>query len=357
VSRGASRVPTWLGRTSEAVVVEIALAHNDDHELAAGEADDSIGVEGVLDQVRAVERTCLDLGWQVWRVPVGRDLPAVVKLLGRRRPDVVFSMVESVSGESRLEPAMAYLLEWLGLPYTGSPPVALALALHKPLARAVLADAGVAVPRGAVLENGDEPLDGLSYPVIVKPTREDGSHGIRNASVATSESAARARARYVTQQYAQPALVEEFIDGREFNVSLLGPAKAPVVLPLREIRYTLPADLPRLLGYEAKWRPETVEFQETLPATVIDPPELVESIPATARAAYTALGVRDYGRVDIRLDRNGRPMVLDVNPNPEIVPRGHFGLAATALEGGLSFPDLITFIVDQALARRPGSRG
>jgi D-alanine-D-alanine ligase len=331
--------------------VDIALAYNDDHELVAGETDDSIGVEGVLDQVQAVEETCRELGWQAWRLPVGRDVAAVVELVRRRRPDVVFSMVESVAGESRLEAAVAYLWEWLGLPYTGSPPVALALALQKPLARAVLVDAGVAVPRGAVLERGDEPLDGLGYPVIVKPTREDGSHGIRSASLAATEAAARERARYVIERYAQPALVEEFVDGREFNVSLLGPAEAPVVLPLREIRYTLPPGLPRLMGYEAKWKPETVEYRETLPATVDDPPELVESISSTARAAYTALGVRDYGRVDLRLDGAGTPVVLDVNPNPDIVPGGNFGLAATALAAGYSFPELIGFIVDQALAR------
>jgi D-alanine-D-alanine ligase len=334
--------------------MKIALAYNDDHGLAAGEADDSIGVEGVLDQVQAIEQTCVDLGWETRRVPVGRDLALAVESLQSRRTDVVFSMVESVAGESRLEAAMAYVLEWLDLPYTGSPPLALALALDKPLARAVLAGAGVKVPRGVVLERGAETLDGLAFPVIVKPAREDGSHGIRSASVAEHEAAARERAHYVIERYAQPALVEEFLDGREFNVSLLGPPDAPRVLPLREIRYTLPPELPRLMGYEAKWRPDTVEYRETLPATVDDPPELVESIASAARAAYAAIGVRDYGRVDIRLDRDGAPTVLEVNPNPDIVPTGNVGFAATALEAGLSFPDLIGFIVEQALARRPG---
>src|SRR5205823_669256 len=143
--------------------------------------------------------------------------------------------------------------------------------------------------------------------------REDGSHGIRNASLAATEVEARERARYVIERYAQPALLEEFVDGREFNVSLLGPAEAPLALPLREIRYTLPPELPRLMGYEAKWKPETVEYRETLPATVEDPPELVEAVSSVARAAYSALGLRDYGRVDLRLDTDGTPTVLDVN--------------------------------------------
>jgi D-alanine-D-alanine ligase len=214
-----------------------------------------------------------------------------------------------------------------------------------------------------VLASGDESLDDFTYPVIVKPSREDGSHGIRSESVAGDEREARERARYVVERYEQPALVEEFVGGREFNVSLLGPAEAPIVLPLREIRYTLPPELPQLMGYEAKWKPETVEYRETLPKTVDDPPDLVEAVSARARAAYTAIGVRDYGRVDMRLTDDGTPMVLDVNPNPDIVPGGDFGLAATALEAGLSFPDLVGFVVDQALARpgrtRPasGSRG
>jgi D-alanine-D-alanine ligase len=329
--------------------VEIALAFNDDHQLVAGEPDDAIGVESVLDQVEAVEQVCLEQRWEVRRVPVGRDFAAALALLEEARPDLVFSMVESVGGDARLEAAWAYVLEWLGFPYTGSPPLALSLGLHKPMARAVLASVGVALPNGAVLARGDESLDGLAYPVIVKPSRLDASHGIRNDSVADDEAAARERVRYVIERYAQPALVEEFVDGREFNVSLLGPSDAPRVLPLREIRYDLPPGLPRLVGYEAKWKPETAEYQGTMPATVEDPPESVAAVSSIARAAYSALGVRDYGRVDIRLEADGAPVVIDVNPNPDLGPGS--GLAAAALEGGLSYPDLIGFVLDEALAR------
>lgn len=332
--------------------MQIALAYNSDHALKAGEPDDNIGVEGVIEQVEAVEQACLELGWEPRRVAVDGRLGAAVEILEAHRPDVVFSMVESIDGESRLEPAMAYVLEWLGIPYTGSPPVALALALDKPLARAVLASAGVRVPRGVLRERDDERLDGLRYPLIVKPSREDGSHGIRSESLVGDDAAARARVRYVIERYAQPALVEEFVDGREFSVSLTGPSEAPVVLPLREIVYTLPPHLPRLLGYEAKWMPETVEYQETMPASPSDlAPELAESIAAAAQAAYSAIGVRDYGRVDVRVHPSAGPLVLDVNPNPPLVPGGTFGLAAAALDAGLSFLDLVGFIVDQALAR------
>jgi D-alanine-D-alanine ligase len=333
--------------------VQIVLAYNDGGGLAAGEADDALGVEAVLDQVEAIEQACLELGWTPRRVAVGRDLAAAVEQLRQPRPDVVFMMVECVGGDSRLEAATASVFEWLGLPYTGPPPLATAIALHKPAARAVLAAAGVRVPRGVVLETGEEPLGGLPFPVIVKPSREDGSHGIRNESFAAAEQAARERARYIIEHYAQPALVEEFVAGREFNVSLLGPPEDPRVLPLREIHYTLPRELPRLVGYEAKWKPGTVEYRGTPSVPVDHPPETVEAVGSIARAAYTAVGLRDYGRVDVRLDARDRPVVIDVNANPDLTPSGNLGLPGTALEAGLSYPDLIRFIVEQALARRP----
>jgi D-alanine-D-alanine ligase len=333
--------------------VQIVLAYNDDAALAAGEADDALGVTGVLDQLAAVEQACLDLGWEPRRVAVGTDLGAAVEQLQNPRPDVVFTMVESVGGDARLEAAAGGVFEWLRLPYTGPAPAATAIALHKPLTRAVLQAAGVAVPRGVVLERGDEALDGLSFPVIVKPSREDGSHGIRVDSVAADEQAARGRADYVIARYAQPALVEELVDGREFNVCLLGSPDDPQVLPLREIDFTLPPHLSRIVSYEAKWKPESVEYAGTWPQPVDGPPELVDAVVSAARSAYTAVGLRDYGRVDVRLDGAGRPLVIDVNANPDITPGG-FGFAATALAAGISFPELVRIIVEQALARRPG---
>ncbi|HST26259.1 MAG TPA: ATP-grasp domain-containing protein [Gaiellaceae bacterium] len=331
--------------------MKIALAFGEDRALAAGEPEDSVGVEAVRDQVDAVEEACASLGWEPRRVLVGDDLPSVVDPLRAAGPDVVFSMVESIGGDARREASAAVLFEWLGLPYTGSPPFALALALRKPLARAALAEAGIAVPRGAVLERGDEPLD-LRYPAIVKPSREDGSHGIRSESVVADEAGARARAAYVIERYAQPALVEEFVPGRELNVSLLGPADSPTVLPLREIGFALPDSLPRLVTYEAKWLPGSVEYRGTPSEPVTGPQELVEVVSETARAAYRAIGLRDYGRVDIRLDADGTPVVIDVNPNPDIAPSGNLGLAGAAADVGMSFPDLVAFVVDQALSRR-----
>ena len=304
-----------------------------------------------LESIDAVQAACLDAGWETWRLAVDEDLASTVSALERRRPDVVFSMVESVGNDTRLEAGMAYLFEWLRIPYTGAPPLALSLALHKPLARAMLESVGVAMPRGRVMELADASLDGLRYPLIVKPSREDGSIGISSSNVVADAASARDRIHDVVTRFGQPAIVEEFIDGREFPVSLLGPTEDPQVLPLREIDYRLPPHLPRLLTYEAKWVEGSPEYGGTfsVPAPDVDS-ELAAELQSIARAAYRAAGLRDYGRVDIRLDPQAGPLVIEVNPNPELLP-GTGGIAGAALDAGLSFGDLVGFIVEQAVAR------
>src|SRR6266511_3244217 len=130
----------------------VAVAYSTDLEAAPGQVEDWLLASCGLESVEAIESACVDVGWTTWLVPVSPDLSRVVDDLERRRPDVVFSLVESIKDETRLEAAMAYLLEWLGIPYTGAPPLALSLAQHKPIARAVLQGAGVEVPNGVVLE-------------------------------------------------------------------------------------------------------------------------------------------------------------------------------------------------------------
>lgn len=331
-------------------VLRIALTYGVDVEFAPGDEawlEPSCGLESV----EAVEAACRELGWEIWRIAVDRDLAAAVGALEQRRPDVVFSMVESIGGDARLEAGVTYLLEWLGIPYTGAPPFALALALHKQHARAMLQGAGVPVPPGMMFEHPDFSLDGLRFPLIVKPAREDGSIGISSASVVATEGSTRERVQLVVERFAQPAIVEEFVDGREFAVSLLGPTEDPTVLPLREVDYRLPPHLPRLLTYEAKWVTGSPEYGGTLTIAASDlDSELEGQLRSTAQAAYRAVGLRDYGRIDLRLHPTDGPVVVDVNPNPELLP-GEMGIAGAALEAGLSFTELIRVIVEQAVAR------
>jgi D-alanine-D-alanine ligase len=344
--------------TIEGVRVAIATAADDG--LAFGDDVDSIAVRDVGDRAREVEAACAALGATPIRVRATSDLAALVRDLRASRCDVVFSLVESIEGNARMEAAAAFVFEWLGLPFTGSPPETLALALDKPRTRDVLRGRGVAVPVGMIVSNGNEDLSALRLPVIVKPSREDASHGVRNASVVDTHLAATERAIYVIERYRQPALVEEFVAGREFNLSLLGPPQAPEILPIVEMGYEkLPAGLPRLVGYEAKWMPGTPEFEGTIPRPAVDlEPGVAARLAAAAAMAYDAIGLRDYGRVDLRLDRNLKPLVLDVNPNPDIVAEaGIAGLLGAARLAGWTYENLIAYLIEQALARARAAAG
>jgi D-alanine-D-alanine ligase len=334
--------------------LRVGVLFNDDENLGQADAADAAAVQAVRDCARAVAAACEENGWAAALVPASPD---PIELLGRlreERVDVVFNLVEALEGDARREAAAAWLLELARLPYTGCPPRAMTLALEKPVARAVLAARGVPVPAGALLERGDEPLDALRFPVIVKPAAADASHGITLDSVVHDAAAARARARALRETYGQAAVVEEFIDGRELNVSILGEGEAAAPLPLFEIAFDerFPRDRPRIVTYAAKWGTEDdPEFSgsRSVPARGLAPAQ-VERVRATALAAYRALGLRDYGRVDLRLHPERGPFVVDVNPNPDISPCAGLNIAADA--AGLTHAQLVGRVVRSALERR-----
>jgi D-alanine-D-alanine ligase len=213
----------------------------------------------------------------------------------------------------------------------------------------------VRVARGALLRAGDEPLPAAPFPWIVKPSREDASHGITKDSVCHDAESARARCREVIATYRQPALVEEFLPGRELNLSVLGEGDTAEVLSPAEIDYTaLPAGHPPLITYEAKWDEASYIYNATPSVAAVGLGDALEAeVRATALAAYRAIGLRDYGRVDLRLDSAGRPVVLEVNPNPDISPGA--GFAKAAARSGLSHDELVARIVRSA-ARRLAER-
>jgi D-alanine-D-alanine ligase len=333
--------------------MRVLILHNDDGALAHGEQADTLAIAGVLEAARGVEGACRDLGFAVRTLPAPAAPAELVALLAAERPEVVFNLVESVKGEARFEAAVAWVYELLGLAYTGSPAFALSLALRKDVTNALLRGRGVPIPEGRVLERGDEPLAGLTFPLIVKPVREDASHGITLESVCQDEAAARARARYVIERYAQSALCEEFVEGRELNVTVLGEGESARTLELMEIDYSgWPAGQPRLITYNAKWEEESAECKGSVPVPARDLPEgLAASIRAAALGAYRAVGLRDYGRVDLRVHPERGPLVLDVNANPDLTPGA--GLSKAAAASGVSYVELCAGIVLAAAARRP----
>jgi D-alanine-D-alanine ligase len=284
------------------------------------------------------------------------------------RPDIVFNVAEGLHGLAR-ESQVPAMLEMLRIPYTGSDPVTLAVCLDKARTKDVLAAHGVPVPAGRVVESADDvagllekkgalPRPGaplLRLPMIVKPLAEGSSKGITDASLARDEDQLHRAISRVLGLYRQPALVEEFLPGREFTVAMLGNANHVQCLPIVEIRFdTLPPGVNPIYSYEAKWVWDTSDR----PLEIFDCPapidvELKDDIESVCLRAWRALGLRDWTRIDVRLDASGQPRVLEVNPLPGILPHPEqnscFPKAARA--AGLSYNALVRRVLDAAVAR------
>ena len=263
-------------------------------------------------------------------VGVRGDVDEMLAAIAAHRPDVIFNLCEAPLGRPDLEAHAAALFEWLGLRFTGSGSATLALARDKRRMNAVLRGHGVAVPRAGV------------WPAIVKPADEDGSTGIDLDSICTdAEAVERARARW-----SGPVIVEEFVGGREFAVSLWG-RDGPEHAAVGE---TLFRNGLRLNTYRAKWDSECAEYADS-PLdyhAAIDPP-LRDAVVAAACAAWRACGCRGYLRVDVRCNAAGIPCVLDVNPNPAIGPG--IGISRSIEEVGWRWTDFVRLQVESARDR------
>jgi D-alanine-D-alanine ligase len=269
--------------------------------------------------------------------------------------DLVFNLCEGLSGHGSEEHLPAAAVELLGLPMTGARALTLGLCLRKDLVNAHLRGQGIAVPDWAVARAG-EPVAWRRYPAIVKPAAEDASLGIDAHSVVRSAAeleAARARGHATWPRL----LVQRFVDGREFNLALVGDQ----VLPPAEIEWALPEGLPRVVTYAAKWDTGSVYDQGTIPR-ILGPRDgrLPARLERLARRVWAAVEGVGYGRVDVRMDERGRIYVIDVNPNPDISPGA--GLARQAAAAGWSYAELIARVADVAfatqapLARQRGAR-
>ena len=278
-----------------------------------------------------------------------------VRALRERAPDLVFNLCESLAGDARHEAVLPALFELAGLPYTGSGPHALGLALRKDVAKRLLVAAGVPTPE-AVLVDGDdarlpEALLQLPFPLIVKPAREDASVGISAHSVVHHHEALKAQIARVRREHQQPVLVERYIDGRELYVSLLDGPDGLTALPMHEIDFALmPEGKPRIVTYDAKWDPSSDEWTGTRPQRALPlPAETRLRCEEAAKAAFRALDLRDYARIDLRLHHDGTPYVIDVNPNCDLSEGA--GVSRAASFGGLAYAQLIARICHAALAR------
>jgi len=334
---------------------KVIIAFNDDGHDTYNIAGKTVDLDNNLSStVEDIERALRARGFEPARLALreAADLGEFSRAVSTSRGSVIFNLCEGAFSRSALEMNVAALLELYGARFTGSGPLALGLALDKGMAKDILRSRGVPTPNYAVMDSvPDELAAGLEFPLIVKPLREDASVGIDSNAVVGSLYELKARVEMVITRYFQPAIVEEYVDGREFNIAVLGNGAARRALPPSEILFVdFPEGRPKIICYEAKWVEESQFFRKTVPSCPADVPDtLRDELHAIALKAYGIIGCRDYARVDMRLGTNGRIKVLEVNPNPDISSDAGFARAAKA--AGLEYPDLIAAIIEAAEAR------
>jgi D-alanine-D-alanine ligase len=312
---------------------------------------------------RIGEAEVLDAAREVAEVTGGalllvRDsIDDVLDALRAARPDVVFNLCEGVLGNPRWEMNFALALEMLGIPFTGCDPLAVALCTDKWRVKQLLLAAGLPTPGARVIpsrEEGQESGWGCGLfttngPWIVKPSREDAGIGIDAAAVCETEAEVEARVRHVVATYRQPALVEEFIDGAEFNQAMYFATDGPRILPPGEIVFDeslTPTE--RVVGWKAKWAFGSREEKATrnrTPAVIDD--TLRRDIGVLCEAAASLLSLRGYCRFDLRQSRTGQLWIVDINPNPDI-GRGS-GLRLALEAAGIAFPEFVNALIDAAM--------
>ena len=313
-------------------------------------------VEAPEDPVLAqIEEALRGLGHVTRRQMVDATVEPLVAGLLAETPDLVFNMAEAFGGKSALESNVAALMNLLGLRYTGSSPAGLLVAGDKSLTKKVLTFHGIRTPpfasvyRGAVDWAGD-----IAFPLIVKPPQEDASLGITRKSVVRDVKELLERIEEMQSEFQQPALVEQFIDGREFYVGVLGNVD-PKPLPVMELDFSkFPPDRPRIASWEAKWGDDGdgagAEYAGTESVFPTDVPEaLVEQMQCMAVEAFQALRLRDYARIDLRVTGAGEVFIIEVNPNCYLERGAEFARAAE--RGGLGYGELIGRIVELAAGR------
>lgn len=281
------------------------------------------------------------------------DIAAVAHALTERDPDLVFNLTEQFCGDRRLDKNIAALLELLEIPFTGAGVIGLMLARDKGLCKQILTLHKIRVPNFISLHH-QRPVRiprNLPYPMVVKPAFEDSSEGLSNASVVDDANALTERAAFIHERWQQPAIAEEYIEGRELYVSVIGNRRLQV-LPPRECCFNAEGDQgPVILTYRCKWDDDYREKWNITFGFADLEPAVLKSIERVCKRAYRALQLQDYGRMDLRLTPDNRLVILEANPNPDIA----YGeeVAEAAERAGIAYEPLIDKIIRLALRRYP----
>jgi len=295
-------------------------------------------------------------GVNAYTLNIKDDVQSILKDIKKNKPDVIFNFVEIYKEDARHEMNIVGILELLRIPFTGAPSMALANCQSKIFTKRLLNSFGIKTPRFIIIKKLPKHYrHRLKYPLIIKPAYEDASVGIENESIVENVEKLKERIEYILKYFAQPALVEEFIEGRELNVAILGDNE-PAALPISEIDFTeMPDHLHNIVSYQAKWDPNHEAYHKTIPICPAKLPKRIEKkTKEIALKAFKAMGCRDYARVDMRLSKD-HLYVLEVNPNPDLTQGA--GFMRSAETSGLSYVETLKKIINLALERKKRTVG
>ncbi|MGH7679758.1 MAG: D-alanine--D-alanine ligase family protein [Gemmatimonadaceae bacterium] len=357
-SAGFDDEPPSFGRQS-AVATREASAIAIQRTPSVPRADDAYAEWDAPETVAAVEHALSGLG-EVIRLEANADFP---QKLRETRPDIVFNMAEGLTGQNR-EAHVPSICEFYGVPYSGSDPLTLSLALNKARAKQMLQLNGIATAPFALVESLAEAkavrkAGSLRYPIFAKPVQEGSSKGITERNYIRTSDELLACVAELLEVYEQPVLLEEFLPGAEFTCGVLGNGRDARVLPIVGIRFdALPEGALPIYGFEAKWiwdRPEQPLRMFECPAAVTE--SLRTAVEQVTLRAFHAIACRDWARIDVRLDGAGVPNIVEINPLPGILPNPEDNscLPKAAAAAGIGYEELIQSCV-LAAAKRQGIR-
>ena len=315
------------------------------------EPEYDINVATVTEEYEAIANALREEGYDVSLLNINEDIQILIDLLKNNPPDVVFNLIEFYRDDPALEHLVAGLYALYGVKFTGAGPFTLALCQRKGMTKQLLMANNVPTPRYKLLTEPKMPgRHGLHYPLIVKPAREDASSGVEKGSVVYDFEQLKERINKTFEEFDPPILIEEFIEGREFHVSVLG-NDPPEVLPIIEFDFSeLPSDHPQIISYDAKWNPLEESFHRV---HSICPAKLTKRLEKKVRSAvleaYKITGCHDYARLDLRITKDNKVFVLEVNPNPDLTEGVSY--MDSAEHHGLSFGETLAKIVECALSR------
>ncbi len=305
---------------------------------------------GFSKEISNIEENLSQYYSNIKTLSIDRNLEKSISEINDFSPDVIFNFVESIEGIASYEYCMAGVFQLLGFNFTGNLPSTLGNCLDKNRTKSILRSYGINTPNSIIVSPSiylNEAEFDLKFPVIVKLLKEDASIGISEYSVVSDLSSLKNQLKFLLDTYKQNVIIEEYIDGRELNAAILG----NTVLPISEIDFSgLPDHLPKIVTYDGKWIEDSLYYNYTKPICPANLNNgLKNKIEKTAMLAFEALNCRDYARVDIRLNKNGEPYVIEVNPNPDISIDSGFARAAKA--AGISYGMLLNNIANFALSR------